>query len=62
MFRTHMTEAIIERGEAIYNATTPMGRIKQSGELASTILFLVSKGASYITGQVIPIDGGRSAQ
>ena len=62
MFRTRMTEAIVERGEAIYNATTPMGRIGKPGELAPTVLFLASEGASYITGQVIPIDGGRSAQ
>jgi len=61
MFRTRMTEAIIERAEAIYNATTPMGRIGQTGEIAPTVLFLASEGASYITGQVIPIDGGRSA-
>lgn len=61
MFRTRMTETIIERAEAIYNATTPMGRIGQPGEIAPTVLFLASEGASYITGQVIPIDGGRSA-
>ena len=62
MFRTRMTEAIIERAEGIYNAMTPMGRIGQSGELAPTVLFLASEGASYITGQVVPIDGGRTAQ
>ncbi|HCF85092.1 MAG TPA: gluconate 5-dehydrogenase, partial [Ktedonobacter sp.] len=62
MFRTRMTEAIIERAEAIYNATTPMGRIGQPGEIAPTVLFLASEGASYITGQVVAIDGGRSAQ
>jgi NAD(P)-dependent dehydrogenase (short-subunit alcohol dehydrogenase family) len=62
MFRTRMTEAIIERAEGIYNALTPMGRIGQQGELAPTVLFLASEGASYITGQVIAIDGGRTAQ
>ncbi len=62
MFRTRMTEAIIERAEGIYNAMTPMGRIGKPGELAPIVLFLASEGASYITGQVIPIDGGRSAQ
>ncbi len=62
MFRTRMTEAIIERTEAIYNATTPMGRIGKPGEIAPTVLFLASEGASYITGQVVAIDGGRTAQ
>ncbi|MFL5628141.1 MAG: glucose 1-dehydrogenase [Ktedonobacteraceae bacterium] len=62
MFRTRMTEAIIERAEGIYNATTPMGRIGQPGEIGPAVLFLASEGTSYITGQVIPIDGGRSAQ
>ena len=62
MFRTRMTESIIERAEGIYNATTPMGRIGKEGEIAPSVLFLASEGASYITGQVIAIDGGRSAQ
>lgn len=42
--------------------TIPMGRIGKPGELAPTVLFLASEGASYITGQVIAIDGGRTAQ
>lgn len=62
MFRTRMTEAILERAESFVSGSTPMGRIGQSGELAPTVLFLASDGASYITGQVMPIDGGRSAQ
>jgi len=62
MFRTRMTEAIVERAEGIYDATTPMGRIGKPGEIAPVVLFLASEGASYISGQVVPIDGGRSAQ
>ncbi len=42
--------------------TIPMGRIGKPGELAPTVLFLSSEGASYNTGQVIAIDGGRTAQ
>ena len=62
MFRMRVTEAIIERAEGIYNAMTPMGRIGQPGEIAPAVLFLASEGASYITGQLVAIDGGRTAQ
>jgi 3-oxoacyl-[acyl-carrier protein] reductase len=57
-----MTEAVLERAESFVAGSTPMGRIGGPGELAPTVLFLASEGASYITGQVIAIDGGRSAQ
>jgi len=62
VFRTRMTEAILDSAEAVVAGTTPMGRIGKPGELAPTVLFLASEGASYITGQVIAIDGGRTAQ
>ena len=62
MFRTRMTEVILERAESFVAGSTPMGRIGLPGELAPTVLFLASEGASYITGQVVAIDGGRSAQ
>src|SRR6266849_7569249 len=62
MFRTRMTEAILDRAEALIAETMPMKRIGKPGELAPTVLFLASEGASYITGQVVPIDGGRTAQ
>jgi NAD(P)-dependent dehydrogenase (short-subunit alcohol dehydrogenase family) len=62
MFRTRMTEAILDRAEAVVADKTPLGRIGQPGELAPTVLFLASEGASYITGQVLAIDGGISAR
>ena len=62
MFRTRMTEAILDRAEAQVAATMPMKRIGQSGELAPAVLFLASAAASYITGQVLAIDGGKTAQ
>lgn len=56
-----MTEAILDRAEAQVAATMPMKRIGQPGELAPTVLFLASEAASYITGQVLAIDGGKMA-
>ena len=38
--------------------TTPLGRTAGPGEQASVLVFLNSKAASYITGQVIWVDGG----
>jgi NAD(P)-dependent dehydrogenase (short-subunit alcohol dehydrogenase family) len=49
-----------EQAEAV-GATTIMARVAQPDEMASVIVFLASPGASYITGAVIPADGGRTA-
>jgi NAD(P)-dependent dehydrogenase (short-subunit alcohol dehydrogenase family) len=62
LFRTRMSEVLVQRAEAANVPVAPLGRIGKPGELAPTVLFLASEGASYITGQVVPIDGGRSAQ
>lgn len=39
----------------------PMARLGQPDEIAAVITFLLSKAASYVTGAVIPVDGGLSA-
>jgi 7-alpha-hydroxysteroid dehydrogenase len=39
---------------------TPLGRIGSPTELAETVQFLASDAASFITGQVVTVDGGRS--
>jgi len=62
LFRTRMSEVLVQRFEPMITQLTPLGRIGKPGEIAPTVLFLASEGASYITGQVISIDGGRTAQ
>jgi NAD(P)-dependent dehydrogenase (short-subunit alcohol dehydrogenase family) len=41
--------------------TTLVGRAAQVEEIAEVIAFVASDKASYITGAVIPVDGGRTA-
>ncbi len=53
-------EKLTPRGEKIiYN--TPMGKFGEPEDLQGTLLFLVSDISSFITGIVIPVDGGYSA-
>jgi NAD(P)-dependent dehydrogenase (short-subunit alcohol dehydrogenase family) len=40
----------------------PMGRIGQPEEIASAVVWFCSDGASFVTGQTVPIDGGYTAQ
>src|SRR5438876_9017051 len=40
----------------------PIGRIGQPQEVASAVVWLCSAGASFVTGQIVPIDGGYTAQ
>jgi NAD(P)-dependent dehydrogenase (short-subunit alcohol dehydrogenase family) len=48
------------RGQAIL-AQTPMARFGDPEELVSTLLFLCGPGARFVTGVVVPVDGGFSA-
>src|SRR5260221_102827 len=49
-----------ERGQAILNHT-PAGRFGLPGDLVGTLLWLVSPASAFVTGIVVPVDGGFSA-
>ncbi|MCX7846226.1 MAG: SDR family oxidoreductase, partial [Dictyoglomaceae bacterium] len=48
------------RGQAVINHT-PMGRFGDPDELIGTIIWLSSPASSFVTGAVIPVDGGFNA-
>jgi NAD(P)-dependent dehydrogenase (short-subunit alcohol dehydrogenase family) len=50
-----------EERKKLYLSRYPMGRFGEAHEVSSTVLFLLSREASYLTGVTLPIDGGRLA-
>jgi len=59
---TAMTEAV-KASRELYDsilARTPAGRFGEPGELAAAAVFLASRGADFVTGQSIAVDGGYS--
>jgi len=55
---TAMTETLPEGRRAEILASVPLARMAEADEVAATVRFLASAGAAYITGAVIPVDGG----
>ncbi|ONK68271.1 uncharacterized protein A4U43_C05F9510 [Asparagus officinalis] len=63
--RTPLLQPILENDEEFKSeqrARTPMGRLGEPEEVSSLVAFLCMPAASYITGQVICVDGGRTVK
>lgn len=58
--RTRMIASVPADKQALLTAATPMGRFAEAAEMAAAVAFLASDEASYITGVVLPVDGGIS--
>jgi 3-oxoacyl-[acyl-carrier protein] reductase len=56
--QTDMTAALPEAQQQAYLAAIPAGRFAQPDEVAQAVRFLASEGAGYISGAVVPVDGG----
>lgn len=63
-FNTRMTAYALgdEGGRDHAAATVPVGRIGEADDLAATILYLCGAGGGFVTGAVLPLDGGMSVQ
>ena len=57
---TDMTKALGEKARDSLIAQIPLGRVGIPADVAALTVFLASDAAAYITGQVIPVDGGLS--
>ncbi len=55
---TDMTAALTDEQRAKMIDAVPLSRIAAPREIAATVAFLASEDAGYITGAVIPVDGG----
>ena len=55
---TRLTEVLPEEATKAMLANTPLGRLGRPGDVAGAVRFLCSEEASFITGEVVLVDGG----
>ena len=55
---TDMTADLPDEQQAAYRGQVPLGRMGMATEVANAVTWLASDGAGYVTGAVIPVDGG----
>lgn len=60
LFESRMTKEMLRGGSEAVGSALPLGRIGQPDDIAGISVFLASRASAYITGAVIPVDGGVS--
>jgi 3-oxoacyl-[acyl-carrier protein] reductase len=55
---TDMTDVLTGEQKEAITRNIPLGKLGEPGDIAAAALFLAGSGASYITGQVLTVDGG----
>jgi len=58
LIETDMAAAMTEEARSAMSAAIPLGRMGSPADIAGVVTFLASDHASYITGQVLVVDGG----
>ena len=58
LIETDMTKAITDAAKTDWSAQIPLGRMGTPADIAAAVSFLASDEASYITGQVLAVNGG----
>jgi NAD(P)-dependent dehydrogenase (short-subunit alcohol dehydrogenase family) len=59
-FPTQMMNAILDDHGDEIRAMTRVGRTGEPDDIAGAVIFLASRAATYVTGAVLPVDGGLS--
>lgn len=59
-FESHMMKATLEAAGDFIAAGTPMQRIGRPDDMAGAVIFLCSRAGAYVTGHVLPVDGGNT--
>ncbi len=57
-FPSKMMSATLEKYGDLIRKNVPLGRIGESDDMAGAAMFLASRAANYITGVILPVDGG----
>lgn len=55
---TDMTAVLPEEQQAAYRSQIPLGRMGSTDDIASAVTWLAADNSGYVTGAVIPVDGG----